>query len=151
MSGRGAYLYGGRWNTPEHYAVYLSGTLTLVMLEVLVHFDDAEAFLQKEHVYHTARFDENDVAVLEEGSLPQGWNARPETQASQAVGDEFLERAEHPVLALPSVVVPKELRYNPLYMNYLVNPTHPDFGSAVEIGDVRLLDWDPRLARPPKG
>lgn len=151
MSGRGAYLYGGRWNTPEHYAVYLSGTLTLAMLELLVHLDDAEAFLQKEHVYHTARFDEKDVAVFEESSLPQGWNARPETLVSQAVGDEFLERAGHPVLALPSVVVPGELRYDPLYMNYLVNLTHPDFGSAVEVGNIRLLDWDPRLTRPAAG
>ena len=150
MSGTGAYLYGGRWNTPEHYAVYLSGTLTLAMLEVLVHIDDAEAFVQKEHVYHAVRFDENDVAVLEEGSLPQTWNARPETLASQAIGDEFLERAEQFALALPSVVVPRALRYDPLYMNYLVNPKHPDFATTAEVGEVQPLDWDPRLT-PPRG
>ena len=40
------------------------------MLEVLVHVGDAEAFGQKEHVYHTARFNEKDVAVREESSLP---------------------------------------------------------------------------------
>lgn len=151
MSGRGAYRFGGRWNTSEHYAVYLSGTLTLAMLEVLVHLDDAEAFVQKKYVYHAVHFDEKDVVMLEEASLPQGWNARPETLASQAVGDEFLERGERVVLALPSVVVPSELRYDPLYMNYLVNPTHPDFKSAVAMGDTRLLDWDPRLARPAEG
>ena len=54
--------------------------------------------------------------------FPPLWNARPETLASQTVGDEFLERAEHVVLALPSVVVPRELRYDPLYMNYSVEP-----------------------------
>lgn len=47
MSGQGAYLFGGRWNTPEHRAVYLSGTLTLAMLEVLVHTDSAEAFCKR--------------------------------------------------------------------------------------------------------
>ena len=151
MSGQGAYLFGGRWNTPEHRAVYLSGTLTLAMLEVLVHIDDTTAFVQKAHVYHAVKFDERDVAVLEERSLPQGWNSHPETLASQAVGDEFLERAEQAVLALPSVVVPKELRYDPLYMNYLVNPTHPDFSSVVEVGDVKLLDWDPRIAQLSEG
>lgn len=148
MSGTGAYLYGGRWNTPEHYAVYLSGTLTLAMLEVLVHLDDAEAFAQKAHVYHAVHFDENDVAVLEEDSLPQSWNARPETLASQTVGDEFLERGEQVALALPSVVVPRALRYDPLYMNYLVNPKHPDFGRAAEVGEIQPLDWDPRLTPP---
>lgn len=86
--------------------------------------------------------------MLEAASLPQGWNARPETLVSQAVGDEFLERGEQAVLALPSVVVPRELRYDPLYMTYLVNPTHPKFGSALEVGEVQLLDWDPRLAPP---
>ena len=150
MSGTGAYLYGGRWNTPEHYAVYLSGTLTLAMLEVLVHIDDAEAFAQKAHVYHAVRFDEKDVAVLDENALPQGWNARPETLASQAIGDEFLERGEGVALALPSVVVPRALRYDPLYMNYLVNPKHPDFGTAAEVGEIQALDWDPRLT-PPRG
>ena len=147
MSGQGAYFFGGRWNTPEHHTVYLSGTLTLAMLEVLVHIDDVTAFAQKAHVYHAVKFDERDVAVLEQRSLPQGWNTRPETLASQAVGDEFLERGEQAVLALPSVVVPRELRYDPLYMNYLVNPAHPDVSSVIEVGDIRILDWDPRLTQ----
>ena len=151
MSGRGAYLFGGRWNIPEHFAVYLSGTLTLAMLEVLVHSDDAEALLRKQRVYHAVGFDERDVAVLGGASLPQGWNARPETLVGQAVGDEFLERGEQAVLALPSVVIPRELRDDPLYMNYLVNPHHPNFSSAVGTNDVRLLDWDPRLTQPPEG
>jgi len=114
------------------------------MLEVLVHIDDAEAFLKKSHIYHNVQFNESDVAVLEAPSLPQGWNARPETRASQRVGDEFLERAEHPVLALPSVVTPSGLRYDPLYMNYLLNPKHGAF-SDVEVGEIEALDWDPRL------
>lgn len=145
MSGQGAYLFGGRWNSPGRRAVYVSGTLTLAMLEVLVHIDDTEAFLKKSHIYHNVRFNEADVAVLEASSLPQGWNARPETRASQRVGDEFLERAEHPVLALPSMVVPRGLRYDPLYMNYLLNPEHPKV-SGLELGAVEGLDWDPRLA-----
>lgn len=149
MTGRGAFQYGGRWNSPEHAVVYASGTLTLAMLEVLVHIDDAEAFLAKEQVYHAVRFDEDDAAVLEEASLPPGWNARPETMASQAVGDEFVELGEQIVLAVPSVVVPGDLRWDPLYMNYLVNPRHPRFRAAIEVGAVRRLDWDPRLAGAP--
>ena len=117
MTGQGAYLFGGRWNSPGRHAVYLSGTLTLAMLEVLVHIDDTEAFLEKSYIYHSVNFSEAEVAVLEAASLPKDWNARPETRASQQVGDEFLERAEHPVLALPSVITPSNLHYDPLYMN----------------------------------
>ena len=145
MTGQGAYLFGGRWNSPGRHAVYLSGTLTLAMLEVLVHIDDTEAFLEKSHIYHSVNFGEADVSVLEAASLPQGWNARPETRASQQVGDEFLERAEHLVLALPSVITPSGLRYDPLYMNYLLNPKHPEV-SGVELGRIKELDWDVRLA-----
>jgi RES domain-containing protein len=147
MAGWGAYLNGGRWNTSERFAVYLSGTVTLAMLEVLVHIDDAEAFLSKQHVYHSVSFDDSSVAVLEQDALPPAWNARPETLASQVVGDEFLERGEHAVLAVPSVVVPTELRYDPLYMNYLLNPRHPELATTVEVGEVHYLDWDPRLSR----
>ena len=117
------------------------------MLEVFVHIDDAEAFLQKSYLYRPIRVDEANVAVLKESALPQGWNARPETLVSQTIGDEFLERAEQVVLALPSVVVPPDLRYDPLYMNYLLNPRHPEFDSVVEIGKSHPLAWDPRLTQ----
>ena len=145
MSGQGAYLYGGRWNSPEHRVVYASGNLTLAMLEVLVHIDDAEAFVNKAYIYHSVEFDEADVSVLEGSSLPIGWNARPETRASQSVGDEFLERVAGVVLAVPSVVVPSGLRYDPLYMTYLINPVHPEYARVVTVGEVQALDWDPRL------
>lgn len=145
MSGKGAYLNGSRWNRPRRYVVYVSGNLSLAMLEVLVHVDDAEAFLNKQHIYHCVSFDESQLAILEQAVLPASWNARPETIESQAVGDEWLDRAESVVLAVPSVVVPSDFRYQREYMNYLVNPKHPDCGSAVTVGDVKLLDWDPRL------
>ncbi|CAN5908055.1 RES family NAD+ phosphorylase [soil metagenome] len=145
MSGQGAYLYGGRWNSPEHRVVYASGNLSLAMLEVLVHIDDAEAFVNKAYVYHLVEFDEADVSVLEPSSLPPSWNARPETRVSQGVGDEFLDRVEGVVLAVPSVVVPTAMRYDPLYMTYLINPVHPKYAKVITVGETRPLDWDPRL------
>jgi hypothetical protein len=48
------------------------------------------------------------------------------------------------VLAVPSVIAPVELRFEALYMNYLINPHHPDVGE-VEVGEVLELIWDPRL------
>ena len=147
MSGEGAYRSGGRWNSPGRYAVYASGHLTLAMLELLVHVDDAEAFRRTPHVYHLVSFDDPALAVLEEADLPAGWDSRPESRASQVVGDEWLDSLQSPVLAVPSVVVPPELRYEPSYMNYVINPLPPAFPEAVEVGPVRDLVWDPRLAR----
>jgi RES domain-containing protein len=147
MTGAGAHKFGGRWNSPGRQVVYASGNLTLAMLELLVHVDDAEAFRALAHVYHEIVFPRGAVAVLEEGNLPRGWNARPATPASQVVGDEWLERQESPILAVPSVIVPPEVRYDPLYMTYLVNPNHPEFKSAVSVGDIHELTWDVRLTR----
>lgn len=141
----GAYLYGGRWNSPGHYVVYASGNVSLAMLEVLVHIDDAEAFARQAHVYQRLRFDETQVAVLDETALVEDWNARPETVETQGIGDEWVTRQETPVLAVPSVVVPAELRFEQEYLNYLLNPRHPDFGAFVEVGELRVLDWDPRF------
>lgn len=146
MSGAGAFKYGGRWNTPGHHVAYASGNLALAMLELLVHVDDAEAFRKIPHSYHSVRFTSDAVATLEEGDLPLGWNARPETRASQTAGDEWLENRSTPILAVPSVIIPPQLRYDPAYLNYLINPKHPEYASTVEVGDLRNLTWDQRLA-----
>ena len=146
MSGIGAHRAGGRWNTPGHHVVYVSGNLTLAMLELLVHIDDAERFRKMPHVYHAVRFEEDAVDLLEETNLPERWDDRPESTSSALVGDEWLERGTKPVLAVPSVVVPQELRYDPAYMNYLINPLHDEYDNAVHVGEIHDLHWDPRLA-----
>jgi RES domain-containing protein len=128
--------------------VYASGNVSLAMLEVLVHIDDAEAFARQAHVYQRLSFDEAQVAVLDEAALPNDWNARPETVETQSIGDEWVARRETPVLAVPSVVVPAELRFEQEYLNYLINPQHPDFAAFVEVGELRALDWDPRFKWP---
>jgi RES domain-containing protein len=141
----GAYLYGGRWNSPGQYVVYASGNVSLAMLEVLVHIDDAEAFAMQAHIYQRVSFDEAHLAVLDEAALPADWNARPETVETQSIGDEWVARQETPVLAVPSVVVPDELRFKQEYLNYLINPRHPDFEHAIAPREPRGLDWDPRF------
>ena len=127
--------------------VYASGNISLAMLEVLVHIDDAEAFARQAHVYQRLSFDEAQVAVLDEAALPADWDARPETVETQGIGDEWIARQETPVLAVPSVVVPAELRFEQEYLNYLFNPFHPDFATAVGIGELSSLDWDPRFTQ----
>ncbi len=144
MTGMGAFLHGARWNTPGRYVIYASGNLSLAMLEVLVRLDDAETFGAMLHVYRSLHLPERIIATLDRSALPKGWNDRPETLASQAVGNEWLERQASAVLAVPSVITPPELRFEALYMNYLINPQHPDF-AAVQVGQLYELEWDAHL------
>ena len=37
FSGEGARRYGGRWNSKGHGVVYTSGSISLAILEILVH------------------------------------------------------------------------------------------------------------------
>lgn len=85
--------------------------------------------------------------MLDEAALPNDWNARPETVVTQSTGDEWVGHQQTPVLALPSVVVPAELRFEQEYLNYLINPRHPDFAAFVEVSELRALGWDPRFKR----
>ena len=48
----------------------------------------------------------------------------PPTPASQSVGDAWVESGTHPVLSVPSAIVPEE-------RNYLLNPAHPEFSRIV--------------------
>jgi RES domain-containing protein len=145
MSGVGAYRAGGRWNSPGRYVVYAAGNLTLAMLELLVHIDDANAFRTLGHVYHAITIPDDAVSILEEENLPPGWASSPVSRASQVVGDEWLDASSSPVLAVPSVIVPPAHRYDAEYMNHLIDPTHPDSDDVIEVGPVLDLEFDARL------
>lgn len=145
MSGVGSRNAGGRWNSPEHYVTYASGDLTLAMFELVVHIDDAAAFRTLPHVHHAITFPHDALTVLEAEDLPTGWAAQPVTRASQVVGDAWIEGRQAPILAIPSVIVPCHHRYESIHMNYLIDPNHPDFDRAIDIGRVIDMDLDRRL------
>ena len=74
MSGEGARLYGGRWNRRGTSMVYCASTLSLGMLEVLVH----ASVLPRDYV--AIQVDIPDgvaVETLAVGSLPANWVATP--------------------------------------------------------------------------
>lgn len=145
MRGIGAHAAGGRWNSPGHYVVYASGNISLAILELLVHVDDGEQARELPLAYHSITFPPDALALLTDEDVPGDWESRPETAASQMVGDEWLESRSSVVLAVPSVITPARHRYVPEYMNYMINPLHPDFGKAIEVGEILDLALDSRL------
>ncbi|MBK8348315.1 MAG: RES family NAD+ phosphorylase [Saprospiraceae bacterium] len=57
LTGEGARLYGGRWNRPGVAALYTSEARSLAILELLVHFNSAEA-LKMKYVFITLTLNE---------------------------------------------------------------------------------------------
>lgn len=136
FDGEGAFRYGGRWNSRGQRVVYASGSLSLALLEVLVHLDPAAtlpklcAFLIKvpSDAIKTDHFSQLDALS---GSLP--WSLGQ----TRAWGDAWSRCQVAPALRIPSSIVPNE-------SNYLLKPSHPGF-ATMEIGEAQAFALDFRL------
>ncbi len=136
FDGEGARLYGGRWNHKGLPVVYASATLSLAVLEVLVHH--RVPIPPHEFVALTAeipvRLKLETVSVQD---LPADWRADPAPVRLQEIGSEWLQRASSLVLAVPSALIEQEF-------NYLINPRHSDF-AHLSINAPIAFSFDGRL------
>ena len=131
-------MYGGRWSFPGKAIVYTSGTLSLAVLERLVHTDPD--LLPSNMIELSAEIpDHLDIEVVSEDGLPQDWRDYPAPESIQALGTEWAGENRTAVLSVPSVVVPTE-------RNYLLNLRHADF-PEIRWSEPNPFQWDPRLMR----
>lgn len=136
FDGEGARLYGGRWNSKGKACVYLASTESLAILEVMVHLNDYR--LLEDYALLEVTFHDDDLMQLPEDGRPDDWMVEPAPSSTAEIGDGWLESQSSLVLAIPSVVVPRET-------NYLVNPEHPGFKSMVESAKEMAFTPDKRL------
>lgn len=133
LSGQGAALYPGRWNSIGVRVGYTAGSAALAMLEMLVHVD-------KEDVPTNRRllsYDVPDDALQELKVLPAGWSDLPYSDDVRAVGDQWIAAAGSLALRVPSAVARHE-------SNVLINPAHPRFNEVALVADEPLA-LDARL------
>lgn len=134
LSGEGAAIHGGRWNSPGTRIVYLSETLSLAAFELLVHVPNEVLAPYK---YLRISVPEDMILALDEEALPLDWK-RPNNPELAAIGDEWIESDVSLGLSLPSALIPGE-------RNVILRPDHPDFES-IQVGTIRDFRYDPRLA-----
>ena len=136
FDGEGARLAGGRWNLPGTPVVYTSATLSLAVLELLVHVDvamvPAELVTVLADVPDALRIEQVDI-----DRLPRGWHRYPAPEALAEIGTRWARELRTPILSVPSAIVPHE-------RNYLLNPLHPDH-RRVRVGRVERFMLDPRI------
>ena len=136
FTGEGAGRYGGRWNPRGIAVVYTAETLSLALLEVLVHVDPRQAPRDLVGI----PVDLPDGLALEEvreEDLPKGWGKLPAPVSLARLGAEWARSQRTVALVVPSVV-------NPVERNVLLNPRHPDF-VLLEKGELVHVPIDPRL------
>jgi len=136
LSGEGARLNGGRWSHPGIAVVYTAGTLSLAVLEFLVHLD-----------YEVAPADMVRVQILvpssaciekvKMASLPKNWRNYPAPESLQKIGSSWAKEKRTLLLEVPSAVIPEEC-------NYLVNPEHPEF-KELKVERPERFKFDSRL------
>jgi RES domain-containing protein len=135
LTGTGARLYGGRWNSEGHSMVYLASSRALAVLEALVHlppllFPDNFCLAEIE-------VPDKNFFTLDIKTLPDNWATISPPAELKQIGNQFLKETKHLMMKVPSSVVPEEF-------NYLLNPFHPDITKA-KIRSIHPFNFDDRL------
>jgi RES domain-containing protein len=133
LSGEGAKLYGGRWNSKGNALVYTSSSRALAVLEVLVNVD--KRFLPNDMVMISIEL--SNSLISNANDFPKNWRTVPTPRSTQIWGDRWLPRNELAIM-VPSIVVTQE-------MNVLLNPSAADFNSQVSISLIEPFAFDSRL------
>jgi RES domain-containing protein len=136
LSGNGAKLFGGRWNSKGIPVVYTSGTKALAVLELLVH--TPINLLPNNLKIITISIP--DKTIIDEyiiNQLPKDWKTYPSPLKNQLLGDKWIHNGKALVLKVPSVIINSEF-------NFLINPHHSDI-SKVRIIKKERFEIDERL------
>ncbi len=131
LRGTGAYLYGGRWNSPGLPAIYTAENNLLAALEVAIRVPLTK--ISEEYVMTPIRIpDEIDVY---QPRLPGNW--RSNLTITRTRGDSFLREKKYLLMKVPSALMSHTF-------NYVINPEHSAIAD-VKSGKSHGLIFDPRL------
>jgi len=134
LSGRGAALYGGRWNSKDTYMVYTAQSRALALLEAVVHMGKMPG---SNYCMVSINIPDGSILSFPMDKLPNGWQNNPSPDYIKRIGDNFIRSNKLLALEVPSSLMMEE-------HNYLLNPAHPDFGK-VRVVSERNIKMDERL------
>ena len=117
FSGEGASIVGGRWNSKGKRMVYTAEHLSLAILEVFVHLNVPTVRRDFFVAIKAEIPDDLEIEYMSIDRLPSDWYLSSSKSSLQTLGNEWIDSARSPILAIPSAIVPQEF-------NYLINPLH---------------------------
>jgi len=138
LSGTGAKLVGGRWNSPGVAMLYTSENRALALAEYWVHVHPSnlptDVCVVEIEVPDTAR-----IMSIPLSSLPENWRVEPPLTSLRQAGDQWVLNKQSLILEAPSAVMPLE-------SNYILNPAHQDMARVSIISTTDYV-WDRRMKR----
>lgn len=136
LSGKGAALKGGRWNSIGVEMLYLASNRSLAMAEVAVHL--TLATIPPDLVMVTVAIpDDISMKNITVSKLPANWNEFPYPAATRKVGDDFVREGKACILKIPSAVTKGD-------HNLLVNPHHAEF-KRLRVSSIEPFPLDRRI------
>ena len=138
LSGNGAKLFGGRWNSEGRPALYTASSRALALLETIAHAP-AKMFQSKAYILITIFAPDTDFHSIDVNDLPEGWDAPDIHPFTQKNGDSFLIENKKLILSAPSVLMPEE-------NIYVLNPGYAGM-KKVKIIRKRQIHFDRRIEK----
>jgi len=136
LSGKGAELSGGRWNSKGTPMLYCSESRALCTVEIAVHLP-LNLIPVDFKLISLEIPDHVKLLTLDRKDLPSGWNAIPPIAATKEAGDKFINEGKFVGMRVPSAIIKDEF-------NVLFNPGHKDF-RFLKIKLIETFDFDKRL------
>ncbi len=135
LSGKGAAIAGGRWNSKGTEIIYTASNRSLAMAEIAVHF--SWATLPPDYMMLTISCPDLTIKEISIESLPGNWDQFPSLNSTKIVGDKFISENEFPLFRIPSAVTKGDF-------NILINPFHKDF-KKIKVTNKEPFPFDSRL------
>lgn len=136
LSGKGAELYGGRWNSKGVAMLYTSQSRALAFAEIAIHIP--VGLIPKDYFLVSLKIpDAASIRKLAASNLPADWRSNPHSHSTQKIGDQFILESKYLMLQVPSAVVPGDF-------NFLINPNHSQIKKVV-IDKIEPFEFDSRF------
>jgi len=116
FGGLSGFSVDGRSHTTDRHLDYAAQSLSLAILERLVHYKRFDAL--EAHLVYV--LDVPATAIESAPAPPHGWDGDELVRTAQAIGDSWYDERRSPALLVPSAVTPGEY-------NLIVNSRHPDW------------------------
>ncbi len=136
LNGKGAAMFGGRWNKKGSPVLYTGENKEIALLETIVH---TPALLIPELDILTLEIPDDSVTEIEINQLPENWKVYPAPTILSEIGEKWIEEGKTIALKVPSCIIHSS-------HNYILNCKHPDYFRVILVERVHF-EFDSRLKK----
>lgn len=136
LTGKGAAMFGGRWNKKGSPVLYTGENKEIALLETIVH---TPSLLIPELDILTLEIPDDSITVIEISQLPKNWKVYPAPAILSEIGEKWIIEGKTIALRVPSCIIHSS-------HNYILNCKHPDY-SRVKLVERIHFEFDSRLKK----